>query len=90
MNLRVQGFLNFDTVRDWLQDAKRHIEKPAVIVDFSEIKGFNSAALAWMIAVKRLGNQRGVDIIWQSVPDTLHQLARVYNLLTILGLSGHE
>lgn len=88
--LSVEGFVNFDTVRDWLHAVEHRMDRPSITIDFTAMKGFNSAVLAWMVAVKRLGHQRGVEIIWQAVPAPLCQLARVYNLLTLLGLSGHE
>lgn len=60
----------------------------ALAIDASELRAFDSAALALLLQAKRLAQAAGRGFEVHGAPSKLQQLARLYGVEDLLGLAG--
>jgi len=79
----IQGDINFETVSAIYSEIENYIiSGNNIVIDFSETKEVNSAALALIIELKKLANKSKVDIKFSKIPDKLLRLAEASNLVS--------
>jgi len=59
-----------------------------LVVDAAPLQDFDSAALAWLLQARRTAQAAGRAFELRGAPPKLRQLARLYGVEGLLGLSG--
>jgi SulP family sulfate permease len=70
--LYLQGFLFFGTAHRLLQEVRERFDRTAgiraVILDFGDVDGVDSSAISSLRRIAEIGDERGVDVIFCTVP----------------------
>jgi phospholipid transport system transporter-binding protein len=87
---RVAGDLNYETVKNLLEEDSRLFAGPAkaIEVDLSGVGRTTSVGLALMLEWLRQANSRGVTISFSHVPAQILGIAKLSQLESILNLES--
>lgn len=85
----IGGRLGFDTVPDLIRQANRlFTAADEVIVDFSEVTGCNSAALAVILEIAKSMREKNKAVCFRSLPEEIRTFARAYSVEKELSEAG--
>jgi phospholipid transport system transporter-binding protein len=80
------GRLTFDNAEAALESSRTLPLPTRGIVDLGTLEHADSAALAVLLALRRRAIAEGGDLAFESVPDAIVSLARVYGVDTLVGV----
>ena len=86
-SIKIQGDINFDTVASLFENLQKNIsnlKNQDVLIDFSEARQINSAALALIVEIRRYSQNSNVNIQFSNIPNKLIALASVSNIDNLL------
>ncbi|WP_257385167.1 STAS domain-containing protein [Tahibacter caeni] len=87
--LAMSGALVFATAARALAEARPAVARGDVTtLDLAGVTAADSAGLAVLIALRRAGRARGVDVAIRALPPTLRALAQLGEVEELLGLSA--
>lgn len=87
--LAMSGPLIFATAARALADARVVVLRGDVnTLDLAGVEAGDSAGLAVLLALRRAGRTRGVDLAIRSLPPSLGALARLGEVEALLGIAG--
>jgi phospholipid transport system transporter-binding protein len=76
----VSGPVMLGNVAAVLEEVRRHLEEGVRTVDLGEVTEMDSSLLAAMLAWLRDARQRGSDLTFTNLPESLRTIARLYGL----------
>lgn len=82
----ISGVIDFDTVTPLLEKASRDIDKAknTLQFDLSKVTGANSAGLALMTNLLRVGREKNIVVQFLNIPENLLSAAKISNLDKLL------
>jgi phospholipid transport system transporter-binding protein len=85
MNIQLPAQLKHVQVSQWAAVLEKSIPAHQICsIDASELKEFDSSALALLLHASRLAQLRQTRLNMVKIPEKLHQLARVYGVADCL------
>jgi len=84
----IKGTVDFATVPGLLKQAQNYLKVSAaektkqLVFDLSQIKTCNSAALALILEMIKLGKQVRLSMQFENMPDSLLRIAKAYGIET--------
>lgn len=83
--LRVEGALDFGTVRGLLSQGESLIPKSGPVeIDLSGVDSANSAGLALLLEWLDIARSRGAELRYVAIPESLARIAELSNLGSLL------
>ena len=82
----VSGPVMLGNVAAVLEEVRRHLEEGVRTVDLGEVTEMDSSLLAAMLAWLRDARQRGSDLTFTNLPESLQTIARLYGVHSLLPL----
>ena len=86
--LRLEGNLSYETIPGVLaqtsQFAARADLPPTIRIDFSNVTGVDSAAVALLLEWRRMALARGKTLVFENLPANLLALARLYGVAELI------
>ncbi len=81
LTVSVSGQLTLATSGGWFQKivAQGTAHGQVLRIDLSGVTEVDSSALAFITSVHRVMAQKGCQIEWQQIPDTLRNVAHIYD-----------
>ena len=76
----VSGPVMLGNVAAVLEEVRRHLEEGVRTVDLGEVTEMDSSLLAAMLAWLRDARQRGSELTFTNLPESLRTIARLYGL----------
>ena len=76
----VSGPVMLGNVAAVLDEVRRHLEEGVRTVDLGEVTEMDSSLLAAMLAWLRDARQRGSELTFTNLPESLRTIARLYGL----------
>lgn len=86
--LRLEGALTMLTAPAMLEVGRRRAAEADLVVDFSAVTEADSAALALLLDWLRAARAAGHGVSFRALPAGLASLAALYDVDTLLSLSG--
>lgn len=85
--LRLSGPLTLNTVKA-LFDQGLPQGQSSLVVDLSAVEAVDSAAVSLMLSWLREAQRRNISLCFNSIPDNLMSLARLYGVADVLPACG--
>jgi phospholipid transport system transporter-binding protein len=86
--LRLKGALSFETVPQVLAQSAQYAARPDVpdslVIDFSEVTGIDSSAVALLLEWRRQALARGATLHYANLPANLLALAGLYGVADLI------
>ena len=86
--LLLDGPVTFDTVPAVVAAVEEHLQQGAGVVDFAGVTEIDSSAVALALECLRKAERLGVPLRLINVPDSMHNLARLYGVSELLQSAG--
>jgi phospholipid transport system transporter-binding protein len=64
-----------------------HVEKGALVIDASGLRGFDTSAIAVLLEARRLAQAAGRALEVRGAPDAMVELSSLYGVAGLLGLA---
>ena len=84
----VSGAVTLANVAAVLDEVRRHLADGVRTVDLGEVTEMDSSLLAAMLAWLREARQRGADLAFVNLPESLSTIARLYGVDGLLPVAG--
>lgn len=76
---RISGDLDFQTTPGLWRRVKHLLGCPELVLDLSQVRNSNSAALVFLLEVLEEAGRKGTRLTLQGVPEAVYEIARMYN-----------
>jgi phospholipid transport system transporter-binding protein len=84
----IQGALSFETLPGVLVESDKYAARTdlpeRLIIDFSQVTGVDSSAVALLLEWRRRAQQRGKTLTYVNLPANLLALARLYGVAELI------
>lgn len=87
--LAPQGALTIATVGSVFDEGRRRLAVGDLLVDFGQVSSVDSAALALILGWLRSAAAAGTRLAVRNLPASLHSLAAVYDIESLLPAESH-
>ena len=86
--LRLEGNLSYETIpavlAETAQFAARTDLPPTIRIDFAQVTGVDSAAVALLLEWRRMALARGKTLVFENLPANLLALAQLYGVADLI------
>ncbi len=86
--LRLEGNLSYETIPAVLAETAQFAERtdlpPTIRIDFANVTGVDSAAVALLLEWRRMALARGKTLVFENLPANLLALAQLYGVAELI------